>query len=201
MCKNLYLRLALFKVLNYMKQFLIFIFLFVSAYLALSLSFKSKTDKKFVDNRDGQVYKTTIIGNLKWMMNNLRYETENSLNPSDFRKVDKDCGIFYSFEESKKVCPRGWRLPTHMELRHLIHLDSIKKINLTKELDISFCGNSDRGALTRIGFEAAFWVDAAMREEQVDHWHTYPEGNVVHSHNVNQVDRKYPVRCVCEIEN
>lgn len=161
--------------------------------------FKGKKNR-FTDERDGNSYKTVVIGNLVWMKDNLRFQTKNSYNPREFRKVDKDCGMFYSYEESRNVCPDGWRLPTEKEMTELVHLDSINKIDLVRKLDISLCGNSDRGVLTRIGLDAAFWLDAEMKDEHVAHWHTYKTSNVVHSHNVDQVQRKYPVRCVCELE-
>lgn len=177
-----------------------FLLLFLLTLGAFSFSVKNKMSKKYIDERDGNVYKTTIIGNLRWMKENLRFQTSNSLNPSDLKMVDKDCGMFYSYQDSRNVCPEGWRLPKEHEMIELVHLDSINKIDLVRKLNISLCGETNRGALTRIGLEAAFWLDAEMKDEHVAHWHTYKKDNVVHSHNVDQIERKFPVRCVCELE-
>ena len=70
----------------------------------------------FVDERDGQEYKYTTIGNQVWMAQNLHYKTYYSL----IREEDcAECGRWYNLEINlpnrevmDSVCPAGWKVPT-----------------------------------------------------------------------------------------
>lgn len=68
---------------------------------------------QMTDARDGKVYETVQIGQLKWLRGNLRYETALSYCPN-FNKKKRACaqGNFYSHLELDTICPVGWRLPS-----------------------------------------------------------------------------------------
>lgn len=93
----------------------------------------------FTDERDGQVYKYTTIGNQIWMAENLKYDAEYSV-CLDSAKDDRDSwhvvwisdfcdnfGRFYSLQKDggysedrdgnfiKNICPTGWHLPSTEE--------------------------------------------------------------------------------------
>lgn len=72
----------------------------------------------FIDERDGQEYKYTTIGNQVWMAQNLNYKTDYSVK-NDVYKDCSECGLWYclsldplSRESFDSVCPTGWRVPT-----------------------------------------------------------------------------------------
>ena len=76
---------------------------------------------KFKDSRDGKYYKYAYIGSTRWMAENLNYGND-SLGKC-FWDDDENCseyGRFYTYEESRTVCPDGWRLPTENDFSELI---------------------------------------------------------------------------------
>lgn len=73
----------------------------------------------FVDERDGQEYKYTTIGNQVWMAQNLNYKTYYSMLREKEYKDCAECGRWYNLEINlpnrdimDSVCPAGWKVPT-----------------------------------------------------------------------------------------
>ena len=73
----------------------------------------------FVDERDGQEYKYTTIGNQVWMAQNLNYKTYYSMLHEKEYKDCAECGCWYNLEINlpnrevmDSVCPAGWKVPT-----------------------------------------------------------------------------------------
>ena len=82
---------------------------------------KDVASGKFKDSRDGKYYKYAYIGNTRWMAENLNYGND-SLGKC-FWDDDENCseyGRYYTYEESRTVCPDGWRLPTENDFSELV---------------------------------------------------------------------------------
>ena len=67
----------------------------------------------------GETYRTTKIGDLEWMADNLNADIKGSHCYNDEESKCEEYGRLYTYEMAKDACPDGWRLPTAVEFTTL----------------------------------------------------------------------------------
>ena len=80
---------------------------------------QSDVEGFLTDSRDGQTYRTVIIGSQTWMAQNLNYETANSYCYGNTPSKCTKYGRLYTWAAAKAACPTGWHLPAYEEFETL----------------------------------------------------------------------------------
>jgi len=117
----------------------------------------------FTDARDKATYKTTKIGELTWMAENLRYKTEGSSCYNGKEYYCKRDGRLYSWAAANKACPAGWHLPVREEWdileKAIGNNPEQKKLKAKSGWEQNENGTDDFGfsALPTNGEQPAFW--------------------------------------------
>lgn len=83
-------------------------------------------DSTFVDPRDGQVYRTILLGNQLWFGQNLNYEAPDSWCYNDYPPNCDKYGRLYTHASAHKSCPEGWHLPNRDEFYDALYYVLIK---------------------------------------------------------------------------
>ncbi len=119
------------------------------AYLNPAISYGEMTD-----DRDGQVYKTVVIGEQTWMAENLNLETANSYCYNDSTKYCDKYGRLYTWADALEACPADWHLPDSTESEKLLSTVGGEYVAGTNLKSISDWVENGNGGVDTYGFSA-----------------------------------------------
>ena len=125
--------------MNTLKTIWLFTHILLGAVLVAMSSCKKDEEDKAVKDIDGNIYETVIIGNQEWFAGNLRTTNYNDGTPipnitdsiewnylasgayawynNDAATYKDAYGALYNWYavETGKLCPKGWRVPSHAD--------------------------------------------------------------------------------------
>ncbi len=139
----------------------------------------------FIDERDGQEYKTVKIGSQWWMAQNFNYRTDSGSVCYEYRESNcEEKGKLYTWFAAYNNAPAGWRLPSDEDWKILettlgipsntIDLEGSRgiyeghhlKIGGGTGFDAVYAGycNARVGKFGHIDYEARFWTSSNSSE-------------------------------------
>lgn len=131
------------------------------------------------DNRDSSFYNVTKIGNITWMVDNLKFKTDSSI-ASNYRTTNS--GNLYQWKDVGRVCPDGWRVPLKEEWEDLVNQAGGLSV-AGKKLKSATTWNNDGNGDNDLGFSAlsagfaAPTYKEAHEEGNLAMWWTYSMSN------------------------
>jgi uncharacterized protein (TIGR02145 family) len=164
-----------------MRTFFLFLFILISTYSYNQDTIKSVSNlsNDTLTDIEGNKYKTVIIGNKRWMAENLRVSHfmngDEIPTCSDDKDITKETSPKYSWvfpsvdvakygrlytwyvtQDSRGVCPIGWRVPNDadwIELSTFLGGDNVSG-GLLKDTSLLYWNKPNHGATNSSGFTA-----------------------------------------------
>jgi uncharacterized protein (TIGR02145 family) len=169
--------------------------------------------EKFIDSRDGNVYKTINIQGTTWMAENLRFRTSDGSFYFDKDPVNaRPYGILYDWKTATKVCPVGWHLPSGNEFQNIVDYNQDKNSWRTNgpgsnTFDLQLAGMQDyEGTFTEMDESAYFWTATEYNKQNAEYFSyllitDMPVVDISRKEDISDIHgtektNKYSVRCV-----
>jgi uncharacterized protein (TIGR02145 family) len=189
-----------------MKKFLL-AYVFFLIYTCLS------GQDKFVDVRDGNVYRTITIQGVTWMAENLKFNAKTGAHLFDNNSDNlPGYGILYEWKTAVNACPSGWHLPSGYEFQKLAnyfdHGDTWKKISSDPpSFAIQLGGMQDNeGTFSEMDESAYYWTSTEYDNFNAEYFsylviNKMPIIDISRKEDVEEIPgtekvNKYSVRCV-----
>ncbi len=133
--------------------------------------------EKFVDKRDGNVYKTITIDGATWMAENLKFieKSGESFFENDSNNVN-GYGVLYDWKSAIKVCPAGWHLPSGAEFRtlsnHFEHKETWGKIpSEHSSFNVQLGGMQDyEGTFSEMDESGYYWTSTEYDKNYAEYF-------------------------------
>ena len=163
-----------------------------------------------IDERDGEEYKTVVIGNIEWMAENLRYKVPGDTmfngGQNCYRKNPKYCkigGYYYSYVDKPNACPEGWGLPSRGIVESLIEntTDQSLKSQLAwyKNDSTRILNNTNESGFTLLSTESVIMASEIFATQEYLGYYTLPNTYMYPGASYSKsgrYDKNYHIRCV-----
>jgi len=103
----------------------------------------------FTDPRDGQIYKTILVGTHTWLAANLNHTVEDSWLYDDDPVNGRRYGRLYTWESARLACPGGWHIPADSEWKELA-----RTFGGYRDMDEGYVGTGMKIGRPQAGFES-----------------------------------------------
>ncbi|MCF0216100.1 MAG: hypothetical protein HUK21_06460 [Fibrobacteraceae bacterium] len=165
----------------------------------------------FIDERDGQEYMYTTIGDQVWMAQSLNYDFPEAVCYDSLPENCEKYGKMYWGMDIDSLCPAGWRLPSINDVEELMKsindkhevllAGSWRNMNSTKinecGMSIYSAGENSRSENLNMGRRVSFWLDD-LQESPLDRSYFYEDGYKISTYAAYPETTKKYVRCVKE---
>ncbi len=175
------------------------------------------------DSRDGQTYRTVIVGNQVWMAENLNYSADSSWCYNDNPKSCEEKGRLYKWNEALDVCPAGWHLPSRAEWWTLVAtvggrqsaIPTLKSTSLWIDVIQEYNGTDDYGfSVIPAGYKelnqnyvfdnrsvAFFWTASEDVDKDANAYYFYLGYNYGPGLDSSNKNVAFSVRCLQDMPN
>lgn len=170
---------------------------------------------KFIDKRDGNVYRTINVEGKTWMAENLRFKTKEG---SYFFDNDSNnvavYGALYDWKTAMNVCPTGWHLPSGPEFQTLANFVEQKDTWGKNVLDPSSFGvqlggmQDYEGTFSEMDESCYYWTSTEYDKNNSEYFsyliiNEMPVIDISRKEDIADIHgtekaNKYSVRCVKE---
>ena len=165
----------------------------------------------FIDERDGQEYRYTTIGDQVWMAQSLNYDYPEAVCYDSLPENCEKYGRLYLGKDVSNLCPAEWRLPVEEDIDVLLKsIDNKHEVLLagywynTDSTIINECGMSIYSAGEShfsedmyMGQRVSFWL-ANIQESIQNRSYFYEDGFKISIYSTySETPRKY-IRCIKE---
>lgn len=113
---------------------------------------------KFVDRRDGQVYRTMKIFNTEWFIDNFRYNCAGSCACNDDPDLVKKYGRLYTAAAAEACVPEGWRIPSENDIDKLSYFAEKKDMTFEGALKMVYAGLKNGGSFYHFDEYSVLWI-------------------------------------------
>ncbi|MBC8173368.1 MAG: hypothetical protein H7X71_05610 [Chitinophagales bacterium] len=175
----------------------------VQAQLSLTSVTNADSIYYFTDSRDRKEYKAMIFDSISWIVEPMRYKTNDSWCYNGKNKNCKIYGRLYKWDDIRSVCPRGWRIPANEDWERLIvRLGGYEKAggNLAPGNEIGFeflfgYPPNIYGRFAEDNSEIHFW--SASEYNLNTAWNYYLIKDKLPLMSVTFLSKNYSMNCVC----
>lgn len=159
-------------------------------------------------DKEGNSYKTAIIGEQVWMIDNLKttqnpqgVEIESFVGNDSLYNVE-EIGRLYTWsvamndsvsEETQGLCPDGWHIPSDKEWFQLSDYAKEEGVELREVFEPQFAGFYNNG-FNNIGVSASYWSSTKARDNAWKRYFHKELSNVFRYHE--KQENAISIRCI-----